>query len=554
MQQGTVNQLRRGPAADGGRDLRVIALMSTYNEGDIIWQVLRHLIEGAVSVYLIDNHSTDDTVAQASQWLGKGLLAVETFPPVADGASNPYFAWADLLKRKEQLANELDADWFLHQDADEIRESPWPGCSLKDAIRTVDNLGYNCIEFRVFHFPPVDDGFHQGVDPKAYFTLYKDASWFDFLQRKCWKAGSGPVSLTALGGHDVSFEGRRIFPVPFLLRHYPVRGQQHGVRKVFAERKARFLPAERARGWHQQYDDVTDPTHNFLADPSGLKVFDPDQVRFELLRSHAAADQPGARDPAGAASPAAVPSEPQAAPALCVSCGDDCGLALESFLQAQTERIANSIDWGNLRRLEPVSHVWGLDRGIPIDRYYIDKFLEKCRADVRGRVLEVKDPLYTLLYGTNVERSDVVDVRADNKSATLVADLSSPESLPADTYDCFVLTQTIHIIFDTARVLANARRTLRPGGVLLSSMPCVSRIDPESGLQGDSWRFTPASARRLFEQEFGEGNVVVVSFGNVLACTSFLLGLAAAELTPQELDYHDPYFPLIVCVRAQRPG
>ncbi|HEY6065928.1 MAG TPA: glycosyltransferase family 2 protein, partial [Thermoanaerobaculia bacterium] len=209
-----------------------------------------------------------------------------------------------------------------------------------------------------------------------------------------------------------------------------------------------------------------------------------------------------------------------------------------------------ALDWGDLRRLEPVSRVWGLDRGLPVDRYYIAKFLEEHRADIRGRVLEVKDSGYTAAYGSAVERSDVVDIAPDNPSATIVADLSAPGSLPEGTWDCFVLTQTIHIIYDTPRVLANAARALAAGGVLLATLPCVSRLDYESGLDGDFWRFTPASAKRLFEEAFGPGNVEVEAYGSVLACSAFLQGIAAEELTREELDRRDPYFPLLLCVKA----
>jgi glycosyltransferase involved in cell wall biosynthesis/peptidoglycan/xylan/chitin deacetylase (PgdA/CDA1 family) len=209
-----------------------------------------------------------------------------------------------------------------------------------------------------------------------------------------------------------------------------------------------------------------------------------------------------------------------------------------------------ALDWGELRRLEPVSAVWGVDRGKPVDRHYIEAFLERNRSDVRGRVLEVKDPVYTKAFGAGVEVCDIVDIAPENPFATLVRDLSADASLPPRTFDCFILTQTAHIIYDVRTVLRNAARTLRPGGVLLATLPCVSRIDYESGVDGDCWRFTPASARRLAEEAFGPGQVEVQPFGNVLTCCAFLMGLAAEEMTPDELRQNDPYFPLLLGVRA----
>jgi glycosyltransferase involved in cell wall biosynthesis/SAM-dependent methyltransferase len=209
-----------------------------------------------------------------------------------------------------------------------------------------------------------------------------------------------------------------------------------------------------------------------------------------------------------------------------------------------------AIDWGDLRRLEPISAVWGLDRGQPIDRYYIEQFLGRHREDIHGRVLEVKDPVYTQAFGSGVEASDIVDIVAENPHATLVCDLAVDGSLPENSYDCFILTQTIHIIHEVDIVLRNAMRTLRPGGVLLATLPCVSRVDYESGLEGDQWRFTPASARRLFEDTFGVGQIESQTFGNVLTCCAFLMGVSAGELSQAELDRRDAYFPLLIGVRA----
>lgn len=261
-------------------DFKVVALISAFNEGDIISRVLEHLVENGVSAYLIDNHSTDDTVEQASGWLGRGLIGIESFPSTGDTGR---YAWGEILKRKEELAATLDADWFIHHDADEMREGPFPGLNLKEAIAWVDRLGYNCIDFRTIEFRPTDDAFRQGDDPKQHFQFMEEGLFVDRVQRKCWKAGPTPVVLHESGGHDVAFEGRRIFPVRFILRHYSIRGQQHGLRKVLAERKPRFESSERQRGWHVQYDAVRDASHEFVRPLESLTPFDLDRARFELL-------------------------------------------------------------------------------------------------------------------------------------------------------------------------------------------------------------------------------------------------------------------------------
>jgi SAM-dependent methyltransferase len=217
--------------------------------------------------------------------------------------------------------------------------------------------------------------------------------------------------------------------------------------------------------------------------------------------------------------------------------------------------VPRPVNWGDLRRLSPISSVWGLDRGRPLDRYYIENFLERNRGDIRGRVLEVKDPSYTTVYGVGVEQIDVLDVDGSNQRATIVADLTNADGIPSDTFDCFVFTQTLHIIYDIRAVLSTIGRILKPGGVLLCTLPSVSRVNYEDGgLEGgDYWRFTGAAVRRLFSEFFPPDAFNVEGYGNVLTCAAFLYGLAPDELTRDELDFVDPWFPLIFCVRVVKP-
>lgn len=289
----TVDPTSRPGPPNRDREFRVVAILSAYNEEDIIGPVLAHLIENGIEVYFLDNDSTDGTVQEAERWVGRGVIRIEQFPADRSGGGSA-FDWGAILRRKEDLANELSADWFIHHDADEIRESPWPGVSLRDALRWVDRLGYNCIDFRVVNFPPIDNGFRRGDDPRTYFRYWEQPGEFDEIQIKAWKKGSPPISLFPFGGHEVRFRDRRVFPIRFLLRHYPIRSQQHGERKVFAERKARFLGAERAKGWHVQYDAWKEGD-SFLGEPYHLHLFDDDRMRLDLLLENDAAREAAAR-------------------------------------------------------------------------------------------------------------------------------------------------------------------------------------------------------------------------------------------------------------------
>lgn len=207
-----------------------------------------------------------------------------------------------------------------------------------------------------------------------------------------------------------------------------------------------------------------------------------------------------------------------------------------------------------LTRLDPVSRTFGFDRGKPIDRWYIERFLAGHAADVRGRVLEVAESTYTEWYGgADVERSDVLHAAPGNPHATIVGDLTTGEGIPAAAFDCFVMTQTLPFVYDVAGAVRGAQRLLRPGGVVLATVPGMSQVSREDQRDwGDWWRFTSQGAHRLFGEVFGEDAVQVRSHGNVLAACAFLYGLAAEELTEAQLAHRDPDYELLTTIRAVR--
>lgn len=213
------------------------------------------------------------------------------------------------------------------------------------------------------------------------------------------------------------------------------------------------------------------------------------------------------------------------------------------------------VRFGSMRRLTPISRRWGLDRGSAIDRYYIEKFLTRHAEDICGRVLEIGENTYTYKFGgERVSHSDVLDVEKGNAKATIVADLACADHIPSDTFNCIILTQTLQLIYDVKAALIHLNRILKEEGVLLASFPGISKT-PRQDMErwGWYWQFTTLSARRLLEEIFPSENVEVQASGNVLTAISFLHGVAAQELRPEELDFHDPDYEMLITVRAVKP-
>ncbi|MGZ4314360.1 MAG: methyltransferase domain-containing protein [Gaiellaceae bacterium] len=207
-------------------------------------------------------------------------------------------------------------------------------------------------------------------------------------------------------------------------------------------------------------------------------------------------------------------------------------------------------DFGDLRRTTPFS-TWGASRGGSIVRVYVGEFIGRHADDIRGRVLEIASDDYCRRYGRSVADVDVLDIFGDNPRASIVADLADAPSIPDARFDCVLVTQVLSWIYDPRAPLRTAHRILAPGGVLLATTPGIARIAPvESELFGEWWHFTSMSAKRVTEEIFGEGNVEVEAFGNVLSAAAFLFGLGTDDLTTEEIAVRDPAFEVLVGIRA----
>ncbi len=212
--------------------------------------------------------------------------------------------------------------------------------------------------------------------------------------------------------------------------------------------------------------------------------------------------------------------------------------------------------FGSFRRLKPISQEWGNERGQPIDRYYIERFLSAHAGDIRGHTLEIGTDMYTLQFGSGrVTQSDVLHVAEEKAQVTIIGDLTRGNGLALDTYDCIILTQTLQFIYDVSAAINTVYRILKPGGIVLATVPGISQISRyDMDRWGHYWSFTTLSIRKLFESYFPPENIEVNSHGNVITSVALLHGLASQDLSPKKLDYSDDDYQLLITIRGIKPG
>ena len=230
-------------------------------------------------------------------------------------------------------------------------------------------------------------------------------------------------------------------------------------------------------------------------------------------------------------------------------------IKMNKELLRKIKRFCRNIITASISRIltRPVSRRFGFDRGLPIDRAYIEDFLEKHRDVITGNVLEIAANDYTLKFAHEPFSSHVLHVMSGNPNATLVGNLETGENIPADYFDCMVITQTLAFVFDMHGFLRNCHRALKPGGVLLLTNPSISPVSRyDMDRWGDYWRFTDLSMKKLLELYFPPEKIEVVSYGNYYAAAAYLSGKAVEEIRRSRLFPADPDYPVNICAAARK--
>lgn len=272
--------------------MRIVGIIAAYNEELLIAACLEHHIAQGIELYLLDNESSDRTVEIASGFLGRGLLGIETVP-----RHQGIFDLRRVLTRKQELAFSLDADWFIHLDADEMRLAPDGTQTLAQAIRVADSAGYNAVNFFEFTFvPTMESPFHEHARFQETMRWY-----YPFLRQSLhrvngWKKQANPVDLGAKSGHVVRFSGQFIYPLPFRMRHYQFLSVNHAIRQYSGRRHPPEALALGKHGWREQLDphSIRLPSESALHEineDGGLDFSHPRSVH--LFDNRAARQGPG---------------------------------------------------------------------------------------------------------------------------------------------------------------------------------------------------------------------------------------------------------------------
>lgn len=203
--------------------------------------------------------------------------------------------------------------------------------------------------------------------------------------------------------------------------------------------------------------------------------------------------------------------------------------------------------WGNLRRVAPLSQVYGFDRGTPIDRYYVDKFLSSRRDLISGRILEIQTTDHARRYSGVATVMHTLDVNSAFHP-TYLCDLGSADVVPPGSYDCFLLPNTLCFLRDLDAALRHARRIVRSGGVILATVPVFVPLTPDVP---DFWHASADGWRVVAERVWPDCHTSVETHGNCLAAAAAMYGVAAEELTAAELDVIDPRYPVLVTIECR---
>jgi len=226
----------------------------------------------------------------------------------------------------------------------------------------------------------------------------------------------------------------------------------------------------------------------------------------------------------------------------------------EAVARPIIERVwppVGGVKFGDLRQTSPLREIADSDAGTPIDQYYVETFLTRQAHHIQATVLEFHADDYTCRFGGDRVRTSNIFELVENKiDPNTESDLTIPHDIPAETYDCIIIPQMLHRIYNLDTTVQTLYRCLKPGGVLLATVPGIGLINDDNPARVGYWAFTEKAVHQLFAPVFGTGNIKTQAYGNVLAASAFYHNLASNELAQTKLDHQDDQYQLLITIRA----
>ena len=195
----------------------------------------------------------------------------------------------------------------------------------------------------------------------------------------------------------------------------------------------------------------------------------------------------------------------------------------------------------------PLNRTFGWERGRPVDRYYIEKFLEDNRELIGGDVLEIAENTYTMQFGEErVRNSYILHIEGWGENA-IKGNLETGEGIETEKFDTAIITQTLMFTYGIGQVAHNIYKMLKRGGRAFITVAGISQISRYDADEWDSYfAFHEDAMRKLFVPLFGEENVDVQTHGNMKTAIALLYGLSYEDLKPKDFEVVDKDYPVII--------
>ncbi|WP_071192531.1 methyltransferase domain-containing protein [Trichormus sp. NMC-1] len=207
----------------------------------------------------------------------------------------------------------------------------------------------------------------------------------------------------------------------------------------------------------------------------------------------------------------------------------------------------HTLNWGDLKKTVPICQAFGLTRGKPIDRYYLNKFIAEIYPQITGNILEIGGiPKDKDFYQVNPGSSYQIMNLEPGLGIDIVGDAHDVSIIKPESFDSIITFNVLEHCYAPWQVVENIYTWLKPGGKCFVMVPSAVRLH---ATPMDYWRPLPDAMAWMF-RNFSQKKLYV--YGNPISVIASYHGIATEELTTEELDAFHPDYPVATCIAAQK--